>query len=328
MDRNVYSGVLVIGDPHLEGRQPGFRKDDYPEVILKKLEWCLGYARDEKLLPIILGDLFDKPRDNPNWMIGRLLEIFKDEVLGIYGNHDVHYQPELTEHDSLQLLVSAGRLRLVSEQSPWTGLMNGRPVVIGGSSYRQEIPQTFDPLPALQAAAVDDPAITRAAASPLVIWLTHHDILIPGYDEGRLQPYEIDGIELVINGHIHRRLETVCKSSTRWLTPGNISRRSRSDAVREHVPSVLRIDVADSSWTETMIEVPHAPHEVVFHEAILETQEVAGSSAFVAGLAELQARRTQSGEGLKEFLKQNVDQFEPDVAEEIWRLAEEVTREN
>jgi hypothetical protein len=28
--------MLVIGDPHVEGRQPSFRRDDYPRVILQK----------------------------------------------------------------------------------------------------------------------------------------------------------------------------------------------------------------------------------------------------------------------------------------------------
>lgn len=319
MSSSQYRGLLLIGDPHLEGRQPGFRKDDYPTVILKKLEWSLNYARSEGLLPLILGDLFDKPRDNPNWMVVQLLEILQGEILGIYGNHDVHYQPELTEHDSLSLLVRAGRIRMIDASSPWVGLMNDRPVIVGGSSYRQEIPETFDAAPLL--------ADLNTELAPLVFWLTHHDILIPGYDEGRVQPVEISGIDAVINGHIHRRLEPVKRGCTQWLTPGNISRRSRSDATREHIPSVLRIDLDTESWTPSYVEIPHQPFEEVFHEAIIETAEQTGSSAFVAGLSELQSRKTSGGEGLKEFLKQNLNQFEPPVADEIWKLAEEVTHE-
>src|SRR5262245_51947676 len=109
-----YTGLLLIGDPHLEGRTPGFRKDDYPTVVLDKLDWCLEYARQNRLLPAILGDLFDKPRDNPNWLVGRLLEMLRGEVLALYGNHDVHYHPELTDDDSLSLLVKSDRIRLVS----------------------------------------------------------------------------------------------------------------------------------------------------------------------------------------------------------------------
>jgi len=316
MAETDYVGLLLIGDPHLEGRQPGFRKDDYPQVILEKLAWCLNYAAEERLLPAILGDLFDKPRDNPNWLLVRLLEMLQTEVLGLYGNHDVHYNPELTADDSLSLLVTSGRIRLVSESAPWQGTICGRPVVVGGSSYRQKIPKTYAP-----------PPREDSATAPLVIWLTHHDILIPGYDEGRIKPREIEGIDLVINGHIHRRLADIQSGKTLWLTPGNISRRSRSDANRAHLPSALRIDVATDGYELKYIEIPHQSFDDVFHEAVVETAEASGASAFVAGLAELQARRTESGAGLMEFLEQNLSQFDSEVADEIMNLTREVTDE-
>ena len=40
MAHENYSGVLLIGDPHVEGRIPGFRKDDYPLVVLKTTPAC------------------------------------------------------------------------------------------------------------------------------------------------------------------------------------------------------------------------------------------------------------------------------------------------
>jgi DNA repair exonuclease SbcCD nuclease subunit len=306
-----YVGLFLIGDPHLEGRPPGFRKDDYPTVILDKLAWCLDYARQHRLLPAILGDLFDKPRDNPNWLLSRLLEILQGEILGLYGNHDVHYDPQLTEHDSLSLLVQAGRIRLVSAESPWRGRIAGRTVIVGGSSYRQEIPEQF--------------ANDSTGERPFVVWLTHHDILIPGYDEGRLKPAELPGIDLIVNGHIHRRLESIQSGGTAWLTPGNISRRSRNDATRTHVPAALRIDVSPTGYAAEHVTIPHGAFDDVFHEAVVETIEETAGSAFVAGLAELLQRRTASGAGLLAFLDQNLDQFDPAVAAEIRTLTNEVT---
>lgn len=311
MSDSSYVGLLLIGDPHLEGRSPGFRKDDYPNAILAKLEWCLDYARDHQLLPAILGDLFDKPRDNPNWLISRLLMLLQGEVLGLYGNHDVHYNPELTPDDSLSLLVNADRIRMVSEVSPWRGRMSGRDVIVGGSSYRQDIPRSFK--------------VSPDTVRPLVIWLTHHDILIPGYDEGRIKPTELDGIDVLVNGHIHRRLENIQAGRTLWLTPGNISRRSRNDATREHIPAALRIDVTADGYNATHVTIPHGAFDDVFHEVVVETVAETQGSAFVAGLAELQARRTASGAGLIEFLNQNLSQFERGVAAEILSLTREVT---
>ncbi|MDG1873739.1 MAG: metallophosphoesterase [Mariniblastus sp.] len=315
--KTEYVGLLVIGDPHIEGRQPGFRKDDFPNVILRKVEWCLQYAQTNRLLPTFLGDTFDKPRDNPTWMLGRLIEMMSGvDSIGIYGNHDCA-DPTLNDHDSLSILIKAGCLRLVSEQSPWKGTMNGRKVLVGGSSYRQSIPEEFN-LPASQPKTLFD-------SDPFVVWITHHDIDIAGYENGRFKPYEIGNVDLLINGHIHRRLETVQAGSTTWMTPGNISRRSRSEANRNHKPTVLRIDVQSNQHTITDVEVPHEPHNEVFHDSIIEPQVTQSSSNFVAGLAELTARRTESGAGLHEFLAENISQFEPAVAREITSLANEVT---
>lgn len=306
-----YQGLLFIGDPHLEGRQPGFRKDDYPQVILDKLAWCLNYARENRLLPAILGDLFDKPRDNPTWMIGRLIELFRGEVIGIYGNHDCA-DPQLGENDTLSLLVKAGRLRLVDEQSPWVGKMNGRHVIVGGSSYRCLIPLRVD------ACSPDGHAF--------VIWLTHHDLIVPGNEaEGRIVPFEIAGVDLVINGHLHHRSDDVQKGNTLWITPGNISRRKRSDATRTHVPAVLRLDLTADGYVRESVTVPHQSFEDVFHEMVIEAEAKAEQSAFVTGLAELQARRTESGAGLMQFLEKNLTDSEPEVSREILDLAREVT---
>jgi hypothetical protein len=180
----------------------------------------------------------------------------------------------------------------------------------------------------------------------LTVWLTHHDILIPGYEEsGRIRPREIEGIDLIVNGHVHRALAPVTKGRTHWYTAGNITRRSRSDASRSHVPAVPCLmpvlddaDTADETdfgftaagqrWKMQRVTVPHEPFDEVFYpEVICDDSDSGAGSGFVADLRELTARRTDSGAGLHEFLKQHLDQFEPPVAEEILRLAAQVTHE-
>ncbi|MDX1964015.1 MAG: metallophosphoesterase family protein [Pirellulales bacterium] len=348
----AYAGLLLIGDPHLEGRVPGFRMDEYPTVILEKLKWCLDYARRESLLPAMLGDLFDKPRDNPNWLVARLLDILPPNLLGIYGNHDCK-DPELNEHDTLSILIKAGRYRLLDAQQPWRGEINGREVILGGSSYRQPLPTGYPPVtdqsgahrkqtlspdngtPAapsrgrnrkVPATVATEPLFKEACSSrPLVIWLTHHDLTLPGYDDGRHNLCELPGIDLVVNGHIHRKFAEVACGGTVWCNPGNISRRARNDATRLHIPAALRVDVTVEGLRRRWIDIPHAGFDDVFYPAIVETEATGGPSGFVAGLAELQARRTASGAGLHEFLRLNMGNFEPDIAQEIWTLAQETT---
>jgi predicted phosphodiesterase len=312
MSEREYIGLLAIGDPHIEGRVPGFRKDDYPRVILDKLRWCFNYARDQRLLPVILGDLFQMPRDNPNWVLGELMELMSEPVPAIYGNHDCR-ENALSEHDTLDVLVRAGKLQMLDDENVWRGWMGGRPVIIGGTSWGQRLPEAYEG---------DGPE----EGNPLVFWLAHHDVQVPGYEEqGHFPPREILGVDVVINGHIHRCLGEVTRGGTLWITPGNISRRNRSDATREHTPSVLRIDVAKTGYEKQWVEVPHRPFDEVFHEEVIESADQLGSSAFVAGLSELQSQRTDTGAGLMAFLDKNLGQFEDSVAEEIRVLAKMVT---
>ena len=312
----VYSGLLMIGDPHLESRVPGFRKDDYPRVVLNKVVWCLNYARENQLLPVFLGDVFHLPRDNANWLLGELMVHFHPAVLGIYGNHDVR-QNELAEDDSLDVLVKAGRYILL-DGNPWRVSVNGQLVVVGGTSWGRRLPESFD-------------RNTDAGRPALVFWVSHHDVRVPGYeDQGRFDPRPISGIDVVVNGHIHRRLSDCPTGSTLWVTPGNIARRSRSDATEQHVPAALRIDIDVDSWAAHHVEVPHQPFDEVFYASLLPDPATsddmnAPSSAFVNGLAEMLARKTDTAAGLMAFLELNLGQFDKAVAEEIRKLAEEIT---
>ena len=310
----AYQGVLLIGDPHVEGRVPGFRRDDYPRVVLEKIKWCLQTAQEQNLLPVILGDLFHVPRDNQNWLLCELLTLFETPVYGIYGNHDCR-ENQLNEHDTLSILIQAGRYRLLSTENPWRGTMAGRPVIVGGTSWGHKLPKAD--------------AFEHETDSPLIVWVTHHDLHVPGYEEqGHLRPYEITGVEYVVNGHIHRRLEDVQKGQTTWVTPGNIIRRSRSDATRAHIPSVLKLEATADGWRRSQVEIPHAAFDEVFHPEMEDKTEEGVPSAFISGLAELQSRRTDTGAGLKLFLEKNLPQFETTVAAEIQKLADEVSRDD
>ena len=143
-------------------------------------------------------------------MIGRLIELFSSyPAIGIYGNHDCA-EATLTDNDSLSILIKAGCIRLVSEETPWRGVINDRTVFVGGSSYREPIPEEFA-LPRRRRQSLLD-------SDPLVIWLTHHDIAFAGYDNGRIVPHEIGNVELLVNGHIHRQLEDIVKGRIAFKT--------------------------------------------------------------------------------------------------------------
>ena len=315
-------GLLCVGDPHVAARAPGFRKDDYAQAVLEKLRWCVAYAREHRLLVVLLGDLFHHPRDISNALLVELISLFAaDEVRGatyaVAGNHDCR-ENSLTRDDTLSVLAAAGAIRLL-DKGPVRGTMNGCEVVVGGTCWGQPLPKEFD------RSAVTPPGPRR----PMwVFWITHHDVRFPGYeDTGRFGCREIPGIDAVINGHIHRQLPDVTIGATTWMNPGNICRVSRGDATRQHVPCALRIDVAPDGWRATRVEVPHQPFDDVFHPEVAAAADeaaAAGESLFVRQLAALEAYRTASGAGLESFLDANLGQFDARVADEIRLLAKEV----
>ena len=333
-----FSGLLFIGDPHVEGRTPGFRRDNYPETILSKLKWCMEYCEQQELQPIFLGDIFDKPRDNPNWLISRLLDIFDGRCIPtIFGNHDCA-NPHLDENDSLTLLAKAGAIRLLDERHLWACAFEGRKVFIGGSPYRYPIPDKFVMNPDHVQLSFQFPSgvsenqtkdwLNALSKPGLVLWLTHHDLTFPNPNEAVVTHLnELVGIDYVINGHIHRRASAdVVRGQTTWVNPGNIARRSRSDSIRGHEPAALRMDIAsDGQWMH-YVRVPHQNADQVFYDLDASTHDETESnqSSFITGLSMLQSRKTESGAGLMQFLTENVNQFEAEVASEILKLAEVV----
>jgi predicted phosphodiesterase len=278
--------------------------------VLNKLKWALDHARQNCLLPVLLGDLFHVPRDNANWLLAQLIELFDDRILTVIGNHDLS-EDQLCQHDSLRVLFAANRLFRV-DQNPWIGTVSGVPIAIGGTNNGELLPKFVD------RAALGYPR--------WVFWISHHDILFPGYEEaGRQGCDEIPGVDLVVNGHIHRSLPDVVEGCTTWCNPGNIARVSRSDASREHVPGVLRIDVTDDGWTKNRIDVPHKLFEEVFYPLEQATIATPGVSNFISGLKSMQKFKTADGEGLRRLIEDNLSKFTNDrVKAEILILMKEV----
>ncbi|MDP9176026.1 MAG: metallophosphoesterase [Planctomycetota bacterium] len=310
MNETALRGILCIGDPHLCTWAPGYRKDNYPQTVLDKLRWALEYARQNALLPVLLGDLFHVPRDNANWLIAHLMGLLDGQILTVIGNHDLS-EDQLCDHDSLRVLFAANRLFRL-DQAPWIGEINGVPIAIGGTNNGQRLPIAVD------RAALGDPR--------WLFWVAHHDILFPGYEEaGHIGCEEIPGVDMVINGHIHRCLPDVVRGCTTWCNPGNIARVSRSDASRQHIPGVLRIEIDNDCWTKTRIVAPHQPFELVFYPVEQIETEKPGASNFIAGLQSMQKFKTADGEGLRRLIEDNLPKFTNErVKSEILILMKEV----
>ncbi len=303
-----YNGLLFIGDPHLASSPPGFRMDDYSRTILDKLSFCLGLASQHKYLPIILGDLFHLPRNNPNSLLVHVMELFRPlNPWVLVGNHDKH-EARLTRDVSLAVLQAAQVIRLLAEAGPVAEVRVGdRKVLIGASP-------DWTPLPT----GVDRQDVD------FVVWVTHHDLRFPDYDAGKWTLKELPGIDLVVNGHIHTPKPPQQCGRTLWFNPGGISRLTRSPYTQKMQPAV-------SLWrpglsVPEVIPIPHRPFAEIFLPLTAEEahrHDALDESMFIKGLENLMIRKTAEGVGLKSFLEANLNPDDPQDTM-IWELYTEV----
>jgi len=309
-DRTEYAGILFIGDPHIAASPPGFRLDDYAETVLGKLSFCLQIAAARGFLPIILGDLFHVPRDNPNSLLVALIETFRRHIPWVLvGNHD-KYEARLTRDVSLAVLDAAGVIRLLDREGPVASVIAaGKHILIGASPDWTPIPGAIDP-----------------DGHDYVLWLTHHDLAFPGYDSARTNLREIPGIDLVVNGHIHIPKPAQRFGQTLWINPGSLTRISRSRYTREARPAIT-VWIPGTHDFE-VFEVPHQPFDEVF-PALDDNDDPdhapVDESMFIRGLENLAIRKTSEGVGLRAFLEANLAEENP-VDKIIWELYEETVK--
>ncbi|WP_321400929.1 metallophosphoesterase [Maridesulfovibrio sp.] len=314
LERVEAEGLFLIGDPHIASTPPGQRLGDFAADILDKLEACFKQAEMLGLVPLILGDLFHWPRDNGNSLLVDMIGLFGQyKPFVLVGNHD-KYQARFTPDVSMAVLNAAGVIRLLSEQGPAFELQTQQGLVlVGASPDSTPIPKSYER---------EDGKYLK------VIWVTHHNISFPECEKKQHVIKEKPGIDWIINGHIHRPRESITKGMTIWANPGNIARLVFSRLALERKPQA-------AIWTPDCVdlkkwEVPHRDFYEVFpdQEFPPEAEDAAvAESKFLQGLERLAWKRTHEGEGLKQFLTDNIDPEEPE-SKLIWELYTEVTDGN
>jgi predicted phosphodiesterase len=303
------NGLLLVPDPHVAATPPMQRLDSYMEDVLAKLAACLAHAVAENLVPIVLGDLFHWPRENPNALIVALIDLFRPHTpYVLVGNHD-KYQARFTSDTSLAVLAAAGVVHVLDAPGLFARLVSPTgTAVLGASPDGAPLPVSVDKDPGEES-----------------VWFTHHNVGFPDFLDKHVKIREIPGLDWVVNGHIHRPQPTVVAGCTRWANPGNITRLKFSRRAKDRVPAaaVWRPGAAElEAWP-----VPFRPFAEVFPDQEFPPEEEAaptGESRFLEGLARLAWRRTREGAGLGEFLRANLNPESPET-NVIWELYSEVT---
>jgi DNA repair exonuclease SbcCD nuclease subunit len=268
------NGLLFIGDPHLSSRRPGRRTDtDFAGTVLKKLSHAFRIAREGGLQPVILGDLFDRPGEQDLMVLSRFLRLLRDHrdadgliPVTLAGNHDMK-DVTLSGDTALAVVHESGLLRVLEDAVPVPvyRMADGQDkrdsciAVLIPYSYGQEHRLLENGVSSEDMARAlglepEQPLSAVLAPNALVIALTHADFAFAGAYPGAREIVEIPGVDLVVNGHMHKLCPTVRRGSTLWWNPGNITRMSMD--CEGHAPRVW-------SWRpgEDTLTGIHLPHE-------------------------------------------------------------------
>lgn len=272
-------GLLFIGDPHASSRKPGRRLDeDFRVTVANKLEQAMAIAAERDWQPVILGDLFDDERDSqPQMMtlIIRALSMSPRRPITLVGNHEKtqHY---LTDDTVLAALREARVIDTLEKLGPRAMLTTaeGKKVMVGGSPYGQEIPQSVKEWREQQGA-------------DWVIWLTHHDLAFEGAYPGALPIPEIEGAEMLINGHMHKPTAPVKQGAMVAFNPGNITRMSVD--CRDQAPAVWGWEPRMGQSLER-IELRHQKDIFSLEGLVFEAAEAASVEEARAELSLKQSR--------------------------------------
>lgn len=113
------SNVIFVGDMHLKGSSPISRCDDYPSVILNKIESLAQVANSFNCNKIVLlGDVFDSHTTTLPYL-AKVISSFKklsDADITVYtvvGNHDIkNNRMDSLSSSALGILISTGYVKL------------------------------------------------------------------------------------------------------------------------------------------------------------------------------------------------------------------------
>lgn len=221
-------GILFIGDPHLWSKSPSRRLDShFATTVLDKLEQSIDIANSENLVPVILGDLFHSDEESDIEMLTKLIRVLsksKHKCASVEGNHEKK-QTKLHDGSALSLLRDA-KIIDVYESNGFASLLDidGFKVLVGSTPYGGKIPTEI--------------SAPKNENVDYVIWLTHANLDFGDTYPGVQKIHEIKGVNMLVNGHIHKTRPSIKVGNMIAYNPGNITRLS-VDCI-DHKPNVWK----------------------------------------------------------------------------------------
>ena len=248
------SSIIFVGDLHLKGSSPISRVDDYPTVILNKLETLINTAKSfscDKIM--LLGDVFDSHITTLPYL-AKVINTFRKisdagiDVYTIVGNHDIkNNRMDSLDSSALGILISTGYLKLAP-----------RNLIIDDTSfncfhYPEELTNNNESCYSV--------CVAHRYYEFGLSWdsLTSEDLKSLNYDA-------------MILGHYHVPCDTLSIEDTLLYRPGSLSRSTSEPYNKLRTPRVLVFNCLNHKTV--YVDIPCERADKIFTNVVEQSNQV------------------------------------------------------
>lgn len=248
------SSIIFVGDLHLKCKSPISRRDDYPAVILSKLESLINIAKSfncDKIM--LLGDVFDSHITTLPYL-AKVINTFRKisdagiDVYTIVGNHDIkNNRMDSLDSSALGILISTGYLKLAT-----------RNLIIDDTSfncfhYPEELTNNSESCYSV--------CVAHRYYEFGLSWdsLTSEDLKSLNYDA-------------MILGHYHVPCDTLSIEDTMLYRPGSLSRSTSEPYNKLRTPRVLVFNCLNHKTV--YVDIPCERADKIFTNVVEQNNQI------------------------------------------------------
>lgn len=275
--------LIYFTDPHVSGKTPISRLDNYPETILNKVRQVGEIARDVGADAVLCGgDWFERPDVGPNIVaqLGEILRQFPCKIYTVLGNHDVYgYNAATASRSMIGILSGFGAIVRLKDQAPE---IIGNFAVSGvDASYQLD-----------RAGRISDYTDGPVIDGKINLRVLHSFLDTNKWPEEVASTCIYDLPEtrsnIILTGHEHTGYGHIKHRNTSYVNPGALGRVTASVG---DVNRVVRVCIIESSFSPqyeiSFRELDYAPADEVLDRERLkrEKEAVQNREKFLATLS-------------------------------------------